>query len=270
MKKILLSVLSLLLVTSSFSQIYVRVSAGYNLPAASEQLGVSEHSTYDPVDGYKNSAKGVYGSFGSGFVAHLAFGGAIKGGILGYDVDFGYLKGKAYDITEVDQSGSYVSENTASFNATSIQISPALTFTTGTGSFQPFARFGPTIAISKLMREETYYQSYYNSTTIWEYEYTGGLNIGLKGVVGCSYQLSDKMQVYVEADFVSLAYAPKKRTITRYEQNGVDGLGQIDPKLVEVEFEKEDSNTGEYGVPEVRPTFPMSSLGFQGGIKFIF
>src|SRR5688572_8603450 len=169
MKKLLLSVLSLLLVTSSFSQIYVRVSAGYNLPAASEQLGVSEHSTYDPVDGYKNSAKGVYGSFGSGFVAHVAFGGAIKGGMLGYDLDFGYLKGKAYDITEVDESGGYTNENTVSFNSTSIQISPALTFTTGTGSFQPFARFGPTIAISKLMQEETYYLDYYDYTTVREY-----------------------------------------------------------------------------------------------------
>jgi hypothetical protein len=270
MKKLLLSVLSLLLVTSSFSQIYVRVSAGYNLPAASEQLGVSEHSTYDPVDGYSNSAKGVYGSYGSGFVAHIAFGGAISGGVLGYDVDFGYLKGKGYDITDVNENGSYTNEYTVSLNSTSIQISPALTFTTGTGSFQPFARFGPTIGISKLMREETSHENYYNYTTIREYEFTGGLNIGLKGVVGCSYQLNDKMQLYVEADFVSLAYAPKKRTITRYEQNGVDGLGQLDPKVVEVEFEKEDSNSGEYNAPEVRPTFPMSSLGFQGGIKFIF
>jgi hypothetical protein len=269
MKKLSLSLLSLLLATSAFAQFYIRASVGYNLPAASEQIGTDESSTYNVTDGYSTTRKGVYGSFGSGFVARLGVGGTLKS-MLGYDVDFGYLKGKAYDVNDFDDNGSYTTRYTTTYESSSIQISPALTFTTGAGNFQPFARLGPTIAISKVTRKEDSYEDYYDYTTAREYEFTGGLNIGLKGVLGCSYQLSEKMQLYVEADFVSLAYSPKKRTITRYDQNGIDNLPQMDPKLVEVEFEKEQTVTTEYGNTEVRPTFPMSSIGFQGGIKFIF
>jgi hypothetical protein len=270
MKKLSLSLLSLLLVTSSFAQIHLRVSVGYNLPAASEQLGVSTNYKYEQT-GPTTTSKGVYGSFGSGFVAHVAFGGAFKSGLLGYDIDFGYVKGKTYEVLDVnDYGGGYVNTSTSRAQSTSIQISPALTFTTGTGSFQPFARLGPTIAISKVTSENTDYDANYDYTEVQEFEFTGGINIGLKGVVGCSYQLNDMIQVYVEADFVSLAYAPKKRTMTRNDQNGVDNLPTTDPKVVTVEFEKEETVTNQYGTPEVRPTFPMSSIGFQGGIKFIF
>ena len=211
MKKLILSLLSLLLVTSSFAQIYIRASAGYNLPAASEQIGVNERQTYDNTNGYTRSIEGVYASFGSGFVAHLAIGGAIKGGMLGYDVDFGYLKGKTQDVSNTYDNSGMVDTYIQSYDATSIQISPALTFTTGTGSFQPFARVGPTIAISKITRTESDFDAYYNYLTEREYEFSGGLNIGLKGVVGCTYQLNDKLQIYIEADFVSLAYAPKEK-----------------------------------------------------------
>lgn len=270
MKKLSLSLLSLLLVTSSFAQVYLRLSVGYNLPAASEQIGVSEDSRYNITDGYSTTLKGVYGSFGSGIAAHLAFGGAIKSGMLGYDIDFGFVKGKKYTISDTYDNSSTISYNDQSYESTSIQISPALTFTTGTGNFQPFARLGPTIGISSITRSEHSYETYYNYHNYREYEFKGGINVGLKGVLGCSYQLNDNMQLYVEADFVSLAYAPKKRTITRYEQNGVDNLPQMDPKIVEVEFEKEQTTTTEYANAEVRPTFPMSSIGFQGGLKFIF
>ena len=45
-------------------------------------------------------------------------------------------------------------------------------------------------------------------------------------------------------------------------------MQQLDPKTITVEFEKEQTSTPENPYPEVRPTFPMSSIGFQGGVKF--
>lgn len=270
MKKLTLSLLALLiLATSAFAQFYIRASVGYNLPAASEQIGQNRHTVSDQT-GYTTTLTGVYGSFGSGITGHFAFGGQFKGGMLGYDLDLGYVKGKGYETTNKNESGAYYDQYTTSYDSRSIQISPALTFTTGTGNFQPFARLGPTFAISSITREETDFDSYYNFTDVIEYEFKGGVNIGLKGVVGCSYQLSEKLKLYIEADFVSVAYSPKKRTMTRYEQNGVDNLPNVDPKYVTVEFEKEQTTTTDFYTIEVRPSFPMSSIGFQGGIKFGF
>jgi hypothetical protein len=270
MKRITLSLLSLLLVTSSFAQFYVRVSAGYNLPAASQQIGEDRVSVYNANTGqYEVTLKGIYGTLGSGVAAHVAFGGQLKNGILGYDVDFGYVKGKGYETRNRNESGSYYDEASTSYNSNSIQISPSLTFTTGTGNFQPFARLGPTFAISSVTTETIDFNSYYVFTDVLEYEYTGGVNVGLKGVVGCSYQLNEKLKMYLEADFVSVAYAPKKRTMTRNEQNGVDNLPTTDPKYVTIEYEKEQTSTDYYNL-QVRPTFPMSSIGFELGVQFSF
>lgn len=270
MKKSALSLLSLLfVVTSSFAQFHVRASVGYNLPAASEQIGMSQDARYDN-NGYTYKQSGVYGSFGSGVAAHLAVGGSLKNGILGYDIDFGYVKGRSYKVENNFDNNGNVSTNTETYEGTSIQISPALTFTTGTGSFQPFARIGPTFGISSVTMKDESFDPWYEYTATEEYEFKGGLNIGFKGVIGCSYQITEHFQVYVEADFVSLAYGPKKRTWTRYEENGVDNLPNVDPKYIELEFEDERTLEDVYEESRIRPRFAMSSFGLQGGVKFIF
>jgi hypothetical protein len=263
MKRIVVSMLMLLVVNLAFAQMYVRVNVGYNLPMNSGLL--YEDEDYNSQTG-KYTISGLYGSYGAGISAHAAFGGGFGNGVLGYDVELGYLMGKKYEIVDHSVNGSFFSDWTYSKQAKSFQIAPSITFTAGTGNFHPFARMGPVIGITSI-KDHVELQQTNSPHWIQEYKYHGGIAFGFKGVVGVAYTLNDMMDLYAEIDFISMSYSAKKRKLEEYTRDGEDRTEDIPEERRDEDLEKEYEVGGEEYIPPVREPLPMGSLGIQLGLK---
>lgn len=267
MKRILVSMFMLLLVSTTFAQVYVRVNVGYNLPMNSALLMVDDD--YNSSSGTWNLS-GVYGSYGSGFSAHAAFGGGFGNGVLGYDIEAGYLVGKKYEVVNsYAYSNNNLSETTNTGYARSIQFAPALTFTAGTGDLHPFARLGPVIGVTSITKREEW-KATGEPLYVQEYKYSGGVAFGFKGVVGVAYSLSAVVDLFAEVDFISMSYTATKRKLEELSVDGEDQKDQIPQDRLEEDLEKDYEIGGEEYFPPVREPAPMGSIGLQFGVKFKF
>lgn len=269
MKKIILCVCLMAVMSSAFSQLYVRANVGYNLPLSSEIIGTDYRHFYTDA-GYIEKFEGVYGSYGSGFSAQVALGGAIGNGMLGYDLAFSYVSGKKYNVNSHFESydGLYISNDKSSRYSRSIQFSPAVTFTMGTGKVQPVARFGPVVAITKLNQEDDQYDTYSDMRYHYKYKFTGGISAGFRGSVGINYEVTERVKLSAEVLFTGMAYSPTKREMEEFTINGEDRLQDVPKEQRVVELEKEYKTENQEGDPPMRQPYSMSSWGIQVGAMF--
>lgn len=268
MKRILCIAVLALSSGSAFAQLYVRANIGYNLPVNSQSLGSNYRQVYNTeTSQYEISEEAVDGSFGSGLSFNLGVGGTINGA-LGYDIELGYLIGKEYSSQEYFSNGSYIDQYKRTMSSSSFQIAPALTFTAGTGNIQPYTRMGPVIAITKLKAEEAEYDTYSGIDDLYESEYTGGINLGFKGVLGVTFNSDKKLQFFGEASFISMSASPKKAELIAYTADGEDALDSIPEEQRTVKF-KDKITSDDDGNVALRQKFSMGSLGFQVGIKYL-
>lgn len=268
MKKNLCIVALVLSAVPAFSQLYLRGSFSYNLPANSQNLGSKSKQVYDPNTGItETSDEAVYGSFGSGISFQFGFGSSING-TIGYDLELGYLLGKQYSTSNSYEDDFYTETQDNDVKSSSFQIAPSFTLTAGTGSIQPYTRIGPVLAFTKLKYEDTQFDSYNNLKEVREYELTGGMSIGFKGVVGVTFNTESNLQFFTEINFVSMSYAPKDGEITAYTVNGDDALDSIPSSDRKIEFkDKIDSDDG--ANVQLREKYSMGSVGLQIGVKYV-
>jgi hypothetical protein len=263
MKRIVVSMLLLLVTNIAFAQMYVRANLGYNLPMNSGLLATQ--TDYDGTTGTR-TVSGVYGSYGSGFSGHVAFGGGFGNGIMGYDVELGFLKGKKYEHGFNSVNGNFNSTSMYTVHASSFQFAPSVTFTAGTGSIHPFARLGPVLAITSI-KDRQEWQNTGSPTYVTEYKYYGGVAFGFKGVFGVAYTLNDLLDLCAEIDFISMSYAATKRKMEEYSEDGEDIKDQLNPERLEEDIDKEFEVEGEESSPPMREPLPMGSIGIQLGLK---
>jgi hypothetical protein len=267
MKKILCVAMLLTSISTAFAQLYVRGNIGYNLPANGQAMGSDSRQVYNSQTGVtKRSDEVVNGSYGSGLSFHAGVGASING-TLGYDVELGYLVGKKYSTQYYYSTGSYVDQSENETSSSSFQIAPSLTFTAGAGSFQPYTRVGPVIAISKLKSEESASNTYTGINETQEYEYTGGVSLGFKGVLGVLLNTDKKLQFFGELSFVSMSYAPKERELTAYTVNGDDALSSVPKEQRTIDLK--DKITQDDTNSELREKYSLGSLGVQVGARFM-
>lgn len=267
MKKIMCIIAFFLSAEMTFAQLYLRANIGYNLPVNSQSLESNYRRVYDDQTGqYVTSEEAVDGSFGSGMSINLGVGAAIKGS-LGYDVELSYLMGKEYSSEYYYSSGTYIEQTKSTMSSNSFQIAPTLTFVAGTGSIQPYTRMGPVIGITKLKSEVTNTDTYSGVDESYEYEYTGGVNLGFKGVLGVTFNGDRKLQFFGEASFISMAAAPKDGKITSFTVDGEDALDTL-PKE-QKSFELKDEVTNDEPYTQLRQKFSMGSIGIQVGVKYM-
>lgn len=267
MKKLLCIMVLVLSTCSAFAQLYLRGNVGYNLPANSQVIGTNSSQVYNSDLGqYETTQEAVYGSFGSGLSFNLGLGATING-TIGYDVELGYLLGKEYTTNQKYTDDFYKTKQTSR----SFQIAPSITFTAGTGNIQPYTRIGPVIGFTKLKFEETehsssYPYSDYDEST--ETEFSGGMSLGFKGVLGVAFHASEKIQFFGEVNFLSMSYAPKDGQITAYTVDGEDALDSL-PKE-EKSFELKDEITNDDApYTRLRDKYSMGSCGVQIGVKYV-
>jgi hypothetical protein len=266
MKKILYTAALLLTASSTFAQLHIRGSIGYNLPINSQLIGTESTVRSDPDQGFVAKAEGIYGSYGSGLSFQGAVGGSISD-ILGYDVEIGFLVGKKYTVRSSSESINDEYEESKSYSR-SFQFAPAVVLTSGSGTIQPYTRVGPVLGFTTLRDERSEYDSYFDEEVVTEYKYTGGISIGFKGVVGANFNTDKNLQFFAELSFISMSYAPKEGELTKYTVDGEDALSSIDKEDRKIKFKKEISSNDDGNV-DIQQKYSMGSIGLQVGVKYV-
>ncbi|MCX6334306.1 MAG: outer membrane beta-barrel protein [Bacteroidia bacterium] len=280
MKKTLLSIMMILFSASIFAQgIYLRAGAGYGLPAASTRLGEKYQHNITNVVSFKETYSNeiVSGSYGSGMDFSISAGYEFNRNFL-FDLNVQYLSGKKYETSNIySNQGTTSTDVTRDITTTSsrgLYFNPALVFSVGFGKTAPYGRFGAVVASPKIISDESYY---YNGDGIdtreIRWEYGKGLALGYQIGVGVNWKLTEKLDFFTEAGFVSMTYYAKEGDMTKNIQNGSDVLSQLPVAQKQVEYKKKYDPNLPYDPlkPNVsgRQASPMSSVSAQVGIRFL-
>ena len=271
----------IILSASVFAQgIYLRAGGGYGLPAASTKLGEQYlHAEVNDGVNYSNtySNKIVSGSYGSGADFSISAGYEFNRNFL-FDLNVQYLVGKKYETSDIySYTGNSYSGTDSQISSTSsrgLYFNPALVFSVGFGKGAPYGRLGAIIASPKIISDESSYYDLdgtYTSDIRWEY--SNGLALGYQIGVGFNWKLTEKIDFYTEAGFISMTYYAKDGEMTKNIQDGIDVLDQLSVVQKQIVFKKTyDPNiTYDPSQPLItgRQASPMSSVSLQVGIRFL-
>jgi hypothetical protein len=280
MKKIFTSALMILATVSLFSQgIYLRAGSGYGLPASTFQIGERNLRTEvynNSVTTNDYSTDVVSASYGAGANFTFAVGYKFNQNFI-LDFDVYYLAGKKYETSDIHTytSDSFSGTDSEVFTTSSrgLYFNPSVVFSAGFGKRAPYGRFGLIAASPKIIEDESYnYNLDGTSTYDARWEYRKGLALGFQAAIGMNWKLSEMIDIYTEADFISMNYYAKEGLMTKSISNGTDNLSQLGVYSKEILFKKKYNPQTPYDgtKPQLAPRMasPFSSLSIQAGIRF--
>jgi len=280
MKKIILPFFLLFVLSGTiFSQgLYLRAGTGYGLPVATAPIGQKYMQTYDPNNNISTntySTKVVLASFGAGFDFNFAVGYKFNENFI-FDLNVQYLSGSKFETsnTYIDKGSLPGTEETVnSIRAKGFLFNPSVIFSAGFGKAAPYGRFGIMVASPSITDNESYYYDLDGINTremIWIYN--KGMGIGYQAAVGMNWKLTEKLDIYTEANFVSMTYYPSEGKMTKNLNDGVDVLDQLAVYQKQIKFEKsyDPQATINPDQPRVEAlkSYPFSSVSVQVGIRF--
>ncbi|GGK40038.1 MULTISPECIES: outer membrane beta-barrel protein [Flavobacteriaceae] len=287
MRKNLLLLVAILVVTSASAQFYVSGSGGYAVPSAGVKFG-----EIISVNGTENT----YGSYGEGLNAQFR-AGYFFNDTWGVDLGFGYLHGADQTIKDINVPGSPVVDIKARGRAYGLSTSVVYKFTNNI-----YGRFG---ALIKVGGKTEALGSIYGvnlpagvipnvpiATTLdidYTQDYKGRLPLGFVGAIGYKHNLSDNFSIFAEAEYMGISVTRDSAEIMEFSATlrEVDGatlpienvqaiFAASGSELAgifnnEIEFVDElplgDSNTGS---KQLSSTVPYSSFGVNFGITYTF
>ncbi len=265
--KTLLSVLTMTVITSgAMAQgAYVDINLGFAAGCGSQNMAGFYNST---ESANSLNLEQVNLSFGKG----LNFGAAIGymfNQHVGAELGLSYLIGGKTTAKEIDfPQGS--SETTMS--AKMMRINPSMVINAAFDGLSPYAKFGLVIGSGTITSETTGNDGTDTYTENWEYN--GGLAMGMSAAFGATYKLSDNMSFFGELNMINMSYAPTKGSMTEAKLNGTDFLALIDVEDKEIEFEDSVTYTGNESSSspskELKMLMPFGSVGVNVGIKLAF
>ncbi|MEZ5001368.1 MAG: hypothetical protein R2727_12385 [Bacteroidales bacterium] len=229
-KRILISACMVISAVALNAQgIYIRGGAGYGMPAATNDIGENYiHSVVYDNNGTSenNSTEVVTASYGAGVNFNAGFGFKFNENFI-FDVGLQFIDGKKfetsyiYKVTDIGYSSR--DENIQTTQSSGLFINPTFIFSAGFGKRAPYGKFGVILASPKVKSDEYYYSDadgVMETQTTWEY--SGGLSVGYQTAIGINWKITDKLDVYTEAGFVSMTYYAKEGNMTSYIYNGED------------------------------------------------
>ena len=281
MKKIVFFVLLMCIAIATLPAqgIYIRGGSGYGLPIATLDIGENSTHTTDYTGDISSdvySTESVTASYGAGANFNFGFGFKFNENFI-LDLNVQYLAGKKFETSSIDKyidiGYSYKSEQINSTHSSGLYFNPTLIFSAGFGKRAPYGKFGIIAASPKVKTNEYSYDDgdgIYETNTKWEY--SGGLAIGYQAAVGINWQITERLDIYTEADFVSMTYYAKEGNMTEYIVNGVDQLEQLILNERKIEYKKkfDPSVPWDANKPQVmlREASPFSYISAQVGIRF--
>ncbi len=277
MKKLLTASFLLVIATAINAQsIYLRAGTGYGFPIASATLGSNtERTSSTSTDTY--SFETVSGSYGAGGNLNITFGYELNKNLI-LELNTQYFISKKYESSEnytyIGTGYSYVSQSDYTSSSKGLFFNPSVIFSAGFGKAAPYGRFGFVIGKPKVLASESSYDNGDGEyTTEVETEYSKGLAFGFQGAVGMNWELSEKLDLFTELNFISATYYAGESNITKYISNGTDYLPTIPLSQKQVIFKKKyDINNSTYYPNEpsvqLKESAPFSSLSMQVGVRF--
>lgn len=257
--------------TEAFSQVYIKVNAGYG-------FSMGDHgilSNYEATNNGPNTTyryESVKLSFGKG----VNFGGAIGlmfGENIGAELGLNYLVGGKTKTTDTYGNSPDPSVSKTTISANMLRIMPTLILSAGKSGVNPYAKFGLVIGTGKIVGETVDDGAF--GQYISGYEYSGGVALGFNSAFGVDFSLNDKMNFFAELSYIGMSYAPTKGELVKSSLNGEDDLSTMSTNERKIEFVDEYTEVAgapDSGVPDkqLRQSYPFSSIGFNLGVKFSF
>lgn len=256
----------------SWSQnIYGVISGGYQFGVGKQNL--EHHVVADFQDPYSPWPwKQVDVSLGKGAITNVILGYDFKQN-YGISLTGSYLLGAEFSsITTKYDNVTFERKLSASM----VRINPSFKLYVSENRLKTYADIGLIIGVGKVNFN---YKGYREDTTLIEYNYIydGGVSFGASARFGVDYELSKRIQVFAEFNFISQSYAPKKGSLTKYVVNNVDmtEFAQQDPSSSEIVFVEElqtdPTISPSLGEPEIRAkhSYAFHSYGLNVGVKFI-
>lgn len=233
-----------LLTGLSFSQIYVKLGAGYNVEFNSVSIGTNTIISNSGVYNYE----AVIGTFGKGISVSGALGYNFSSYLAG-ELDLIYKLPVEFEET-LQAVSSYTAKNT--ITGSYFGFAPSLVINVPLDNVKPFMKLGLLVALSATEYEIT--DSEGNKA---KGVFNGGVDFGLTGAAGILIPISDQISINAEIDFVSFDWKPD-------EVEATDTDGNTEVIKLEDEWTSNDENTS-------GPVFiPFSNLGFSAGIQLDF
>ena len=269
MKSPLLTVFLFAALFSWSQSFYGSLSGGYQFGVGKQNM--EHHSVSEFIDPYTPWPwEKVDLSLGQG---------VLTNGIIGYDLN------QSYGLT---LSGSYLfgAEFTSKTNnnltverklsASMVRINPSFRVYAGQNRFRTYADIGFILGIGEInfnLKNATV------DTTILEYSYVydGGLSYGASARFGMEYQVSKRLRVFSEFQFISQAYAPTNGHLTKYIVNNQDNTSTLqqsqgNSEIVFVDAMQSDPTVSPTpNEPQIRAkhSYPFHSYGLNVGVKYI-
>jgi hypothetical protein len=279
MKKVVLFILVIQLsFVCSFAQgIYVRGGTGFGLPAATGLMGENQNIRQDIGNIYESSVEAVKGSYGAGVNFDIAAGYKFNENFI-FELGFLYLAGRKYEtfyrniFSSVTGASSRIEDTYTSYSR-GFYVNPSFVFSAGFGKQAPYARIGIIAGSPKIKRDESFYDDsdgVSEGTIKWE-DY-GGLSIGFQTAIGVNWKITERLDIFTEAVFVSMTYYAEKAEMTEYIENGTDVLGLYPASFTNIDYVKKveynpqpDPDAPSY---QLIKASPFSSISARVGIRF--
>jgi hypothetical protein len=269
MKSLLLTIFLFAALFSWSQTFYGSISGGYQFGVGKQNM--EHHSVSEFIDPYTPWPwEKVDLSLGQG---------TLTNGIIGYDLNQSYgltLSGSYLFGTEFSSKTSNNLTVERKLSASMVRINPSFRMYAGQNRFRTYADIGFILGIGKInfnLKNSTV------DATILEYTYVydGGLSYGASARFGMEYQVSKRLRVFSEFQFISQAYAPTNGHLTKYIVNNQDNTSTLqqsqgNSEIVFVDAMQSDPTASPSpNEPQIRArhSYPFHSYGVNVGVKYI-
>jgi hypothetical protein len=266
MKKSILLFFALILVVGANAQkkAYLSLGAG---------AGIGTARSYELyTDGKKVHPVGL----GTGLNVNFRAGYFLNE-FMAIELGFAYRLGFStkVDVSETIGEKSSTSSGNIKYSSNMFQLVPALIISPNisSGKVRPYARLGVIVGILPSIKTNIDVTStgiLSSVNMVATLKYSGGVAIGGSSALGCDFNLSDLLAIYVEIYYDALSYAPSKGEFTKFEQNGTDILPSMTTNDKEVKFVKDITGftpTDSEPDQQLKTNYSLNSLGLNIGLK---
>jgi hypothetical protein len=262
---------------------YLYLGGGYGMSMGAQNLSAIGIFNYR-LDKELKEVERISRSFGQGMNFEAGAGFMFTGN-FGTEMTFSYLMSDRFEATQVgwgyvtgpDYHIEFTRNNDIDFRASMLRISPALVFSSGTGTVRPFARFGLIIGKGNIYIDEHYVRSYsqisLHSMHVLNWKFNGELAIGTHAGLGTQVRLGNRFALMGEIKTVNMTWSPLKNELYKATFNGEDILSEFSRYEKETEFVNRYTEIPDQDPVQSRPrqalkqSLPFGSIGMNLAIR---
>ncbi len=247
---------------------YVGVNIGYSAAAGVANFGGLQNETQISTTSF--TVENFKFSLGKGVNAGINLGYMFNENI-GFELGAQYLIGGKTTASEKQLNGNY---QTTAFSSKMIQLKPTIVLATSMKNITPYAKFGMVIGSGKVLinREE----KSGSDLDVENFEFSKGMSIGFNAAIGVSFPINNNLSFSADINTINMQYSPKKGTMIKYTENGIDKLASRSVRDKEIEFVKTKTYNSLTPSSSTLPTqtesvsLPFGSIGINIGVKYSF